>query len=306
MVVRNPFPSEIVNQIKEIIEPYLNEIKENSDAKHILDWENNISKDSLFSVIDFDVPKCKSKNLSRVSVDKPAKAIEKIMKDLFPDLYVACSGTFYYPNTGYMSWHTNHNHPTDRLYITYASEQKKSFFRYYKDEKIITDYDDKGITIRRFTATGTKPYFWHCVGSQCDRVSIGFQLAKLEVNKFRPMARYAIIEDEKVTSVVEWNGDVNVWSPPEGSTAVVAGDSVGVGATYKDNTFTATTVSSIGVDSKWIALRKTRNDLLTETDWWGVSDRTMTDAQKKYRQDLRDLPSTTSDPEDAIWPNKPA
>ena len=306
MVVRNPFSSEIVNQIKEIIEPCLNEIKENSDAKHISDWENNISKDSLFSVIDFDVPKCKSKNLSRISVDKPAKAIEKIMKDLFPDLYVACSGTFYYPNTGYMSWHTNHNHPTDRLYITYASDQEKSFFRYYKDGKIVTDYDDKGITIRRFTATGTKPYFWHCVGSQCDRVSIGFQLAKLEVNKFRPMARYAIIEDEKVTSVVEWNGDVNVWSPPEGSTAVVAGDSVGVGDIYKDNTFTATTVSSIGVDAKWIALRKTRNDLLIETDWWGVSDRTMTDAQKKYRQDLRDLPTTSSDPEDVIWPNKPA
>ena len=306
MVIRNPFPSEIVNQIKEIIEPYLNEIKENSDAKHISDWENNISKDSLFSVIDFDVPKCKSKNLSRVSVDKPAKAIEKIIKSLFPDLHVACSGTFYYPNTGYMSWHTNHNPPTDRLYITYASDQEKSFFRYYKDGKIVTDYDDKGITIRRFTATGTKPYFWHCVGSQCDRVSIGFQLAKLEVNNFRPMARYAIIEDEKVTSVVEWNGDVNVWSPPEGSTAVVADSSVGVGDIYKDNTFTATTVSSIGVDAKWIALRKTRNDLLTETDWWGVSDRTMTDAQKKYRQDLRDLPSTTSDPEDTIWPNKPA
>ena len=35
-------------------------------------------------------------------------------------------------------------------------------------------------------------------------------------------------------------------------------------------------------------LRSTRNSLLTETDWWGASDNTMTDAQKKYRQDLRD------------------
>ena len=306
MVIRNPFSSIIVHQIQEIIEPYVDEIKEKSNAKYDLDWKNNLSIKSLFSVIDYEVPKSNNNNLSKISVDKPAKKIEKIIKSLFPDLYVVCSGTFYYPNTGYMSWHTNHNHPTDRLYITYASEQEKSFFRYYKDGKIVTDYDDKGITIRRFTATGTKPYFWHCVGSQCDRVSIGFQLAKLEVNKFRPMARYAIIEDEKVTSVVEWNGDVNVWSPPEGSTAVVAGDSVGVGATYKDSTFTATAIASISPDANWVALRKTRNDLLTETDWWGVSDRTMTDAQKKYRQDLRDLPSTTSDPEDVIWPNKPA
>jgi len=35
-------------------------------------------------------------------------------------------------------------------------------------------------------------------------------------------------------------------------------------------------------------LRKKRNRLLAETDWWGASDNTMTDAQKKYRQDLRD------------------
>jgi|TARA_R100000426_G_scaffold85013_1_gene64586 hypothetical protein len=36
-------------------------------------------------------------------------------------------------------------------------------------------------------------------------------------------------------------------------------------------------------------LRVQRNSLLAETDWWGASDNTMTDAQKKYRQDLRDL-----------------
>tara|TARA_R100000406_G_scaffold90876_1_gene78124 strand:- start:258 stop:536 length:279 start_codon:yes stop_codon:yes gene_type:complete len=36
-------------------------------------------------------------------------------------------------------------------------------------------------------------------------------------------------------------------------------------------------------------LRVQRNSLLAETDWWGASDNTMTNAQKKYRQDLRDL-----------------
>ena len=36
-------------------------------------------------------------------------------------------------------------------------------------------------------------------------------------------------------------------------------------------------------------LREKRNSLLAETDWWGASDNTMTDTQKKYRQDLRDL-----------------
>ena len=35
-------------------------------------------------------------------------------------------------------------------------------------------------------------------------------------------------------------------------------------------------------------LRAKRNSLLIETDWWASSDLTITDEQKKYRQDLRD------------------
>ena len=43
------------------------------------------------------------------------------------------------------------------------------------------------------------------------------------------------------------------------------------------------------LDRALFNLRDRRNNLLSETDWWGASDNTMTDAQKKYRQDLRDL-----------------
>ena len=39
------------------------------------------------------------------------------------------------------------------------------------------------------------------------------------------------------------------------------------------------------------ALRQERDRLLAECDWWGASDQTMSDAQKKYRSDLRDLPA---------------
>ena len=59
----------------------------------------------------------------------------------------------------------------------------------------------------------------------------------------------------------------------------------------------------------WLAIRNKRNSLLVETDWWASSDLTMSDAQKKYRTDLRDLPSTVSDPstwEDITWPTKPS
>ena len=45
-------------------------------------------------------------------------------------------------------------------------------------------------------------------------------------------------------------------------------------------------------DRELAELRTQRNTLLSETDWWASSDLTMTDAQKKYRQDLRDITKT--------------
>ena len=52
-------------------------------------------------------------------------------------------------------------------------------------------------------------------------------------------------------------------------------------------------------------LREERNRLLGETDWWANSDLTMTDAQKNYRQDLRDITKTYSSLDDVKWPTKP-
>jgi len=52
-------------------------------------------------------------------------------------------------------------------------------------------------------------------------------------------------------------------------------------------------------------LRAERNMKLAETDWWASSDLTMTDAQKKYRQDLRDITKTATSLDDVKWPTKP-
>ena len=62
------------------------------------------------------------------------------------------------------------------------------------------------------------------------------------------------------------------------------------------------------LDRALAQLRKDRNNLLLETDWWGASDNTMTDAQKKYRQDLRDLTTgldTVEKVNSVTWPTKP-
>ena len=55
-------------------------------------------------------------------------------------------------------------------------------------------------------------------------------------------------------------------------------------------------------------LRKDRNKLLAETDWWGASDNTMTAEQTQYRQDLRDITNglTTVEQVEAVeFPTKP-
>ena len=52
-------------------------------------------------------------------------------------------------------------------------------------------------------------------------------------------------------------------------------------------------------------LREERNRLIAETDWWASSDLTITDAQKKYRQDLRDITKTATSLDDVSWPTKP-
>ena len=51
--------------------------------------------------------------------------------------------------------------------------------------------------------------------------------------------------------------------------------------------------------------RKLRNDLLTATDWWAMSDRTMTDEQAAYRQALRDITAQAGFPDNITWPVNP-
>jgi len=55
-------------------------------------------------------------------------------------------------------------------------------------------------------------------------------------------------------------------------------------------------------------LRQRRNALLAETDYLALSDNTLSDDMKTYRQDLRDLPDgkdTVEKCENATWPTKP-
>lgn len=58
------------------------------------------------------------------------------------------------------------------------------------------------------------------------------------------------------------------------------------------------------------ALRHYRDTLLRESDWTQFTDSPLSESKKTewktYRQNLRDLPVTESDPENATFPTKPS
>ena len=76
--------------------------------------------------------------------------------------------------------------------------------------------------------------------------------------------------------------------------------------TARDNEETA--VANAAPARALATLKQRRTRLLAETDFWGNSDMSMTDAMTTYRQALRDLPAgkdTVDKCNNATWPTKP-
>ena len=87
----------------------------------------------------------------------------------------------------------------------------------------------------------------------------------------------------------------------------------GVGVFTEDGTpieLDADRIASFEVEAtreeNFLFLRIKRNQLLAETDYAALSDVTLSDEMRTYRQALRDLPANTSDPANPTWPTKPS
>ena len=177
-MIKESYSKSVTEKIEEIIESKIQSIT--LQAKKIgkkpnEKWEDYVSEKALNSVISENIDIAKQKNLHRFSAEISGKLLH-FLKEIYANHFVYVSGHFYYPPTGFMGWHTNYKMPEERVYITYASEEGKSFFRYLEGDTVITDYDNKGLTVRRFAVSSERPYFWHCAGSACDRFSFGYRL----------------------------------------------------------------------------------------------------------------------------------
>lgn len=73
----------------------------------------------------------------------------------------------------------------------------------------------------------------------------------------------------------------------------------------KDDNVVEYDTSTVTTEANMMALRQERDRLIAATDWWASSDLTMSSAQTKYRQDLRDITKSATSLDDVTWPEKP-
>jgi hypothetical protein len=68
-------------------------------------------------------------------------------------------------------------------------------------------------------------------------------------------------------------------------------------------------IDAAAASQAWHKLRSLRDTLLQASDWTQSIDSPLNNEQKQlwrtYRQALRDLPSSTTDPSNPTWPDKP-
>jgi uncharacterized protein YjiS (DUF1127 family) len=69
---------------------------------------------------------------------------------------------------------------------------------------------------------------------------------------------------------------------------------------------TADEMNAAVVVANWDRARKERNELLAATDFYALSDVTMSSDMATYRQALRDVPTSVENSEDVVWPEKPS
>jgi len=124
-------------------------------------------------------------------------------------------------------------------------------------------------------------------------------IANIE-SAIKALGDYEFVIDGNVNSQSDWDNNVRFISGADENNLAIFTDTKPV--TYAEVT---AKLSELEVDAKWFDIREKRNKLLAETDFYALSDVNMTTEMSTYRQQLRDLPSSTSNPDDVVFPTKP-
>ena len=175
----------------------LESILRSGERVHGIRTERHIS-----NVIVFNLSMVKG-SLSDHRISELRKKLDRVASDRIRDIFqmknellIFNSGHFWYPPGGYMGWHTNFKVPGWRLYISYAQEPGRSFFRYRdpKSSEIVTVWDD-GWNFRLFKIDPHRP-LWHAVYSETNRFSFGYNI------NLKPTPRFSDRLMEKAKQVL--------------------------------------------------------------------------------------------------------
>lgn len=115
--------------------------------------------------------------------------------------------------------------------------------------------------------------------------------------------RYAIIENGKVVNIAAATAE---FAASQGW--IECPDGVGIGWSFDGGN---PIPPPRDIEQEWNLVRMRRNNLLTQTDIIVIPDRwaLMTPEKQQewatYRQTLRNIPQSFSDPQDVVWPIKP-
>jgi len=112
--------------------------------------------------------------------------------------------------------------------------------------------------------------------------------------------KYCIVENNVVTNVIEVANETTA----NEIGAIYLGENAGIGDTVTNGVIVGKEPISDS-EKKASLVRQNRDELLAETDWWAVSDRTMTAEEIAYRQALRDITLQESFPDNVVYPTKP-
>lgn len=161
-----------------VLEKYISNYKFPGTMCGIPNLNPKISEDDL-KKITVDIPHAKDMWCYVIpNIRASEQLAERIASMVYPEKkLINLSGRFHYFQKNFMGWHTNSNQEGFRLYATFCEEDKKSFFRYQENGKVMTEMEDKGWNFRGFEVRKHNPY-WHCVYSDCNRYSFGFRFAK--------------------------------------------------------------------------------------------------------------------------------
>jgi len=177
------------NNLENIREFLFTELKVMEAEEVDSNLEKLLGDDALINAMQLDADSAGGVNDSKVisysramKLPSIVESLETIVQEIqiqLPEVKseIEVSGNAIYLRGSHMGWHSNHSRSDGRTYCSWTEKADSNFFRYQHPitGEIITEWEQPGWNIKSFTIP-PKPYrFWHCIGAESLRLSLGFR-----------------------------------------------------------------------------------------------------------------------------------